>query len=287
MLSTTLTFALLALAPAQTIGESIDDARITARIETMFLMNDHLSPSNINTTTSGGVVTISGSVSDEVQKELAGELAASVDGVKSVNNQLIIVEAHPPASPRRTWRQRVDDLDTAASVKRRLLTHGEFKGLKIGVNVERGVATLYGVVGTEAQRERIGAIALQTAGVARVNNNLTVRAKEPLDQVQNIGRQISDEWTEKRVETALLMNSHIRVRNLNVEVDDGVCILTGLVDTPAQRDLALSVAEHIYGVGKVRNDISVRDAASLQPAPVEVAPADPAPIEFLESEPLE
>lgn len=285
-----LVIAMLSLAPAQTASETIDDARITARIETMFLMNDHLSPFNINTTTSEGAVTLSGSVSDEIQKELAGELAASVDGVVSVDNRITIVEAHASSTPNRTWRQRIDDLDTAASIKRRLLTGGEFKGLKIGVNVDRGVVTLYGVVGTDENRARIGQIAQDTEGVVRVENNLTVRAKDPLDQVQNVGRQVTDEWTEKRVETALMMNRHVRVRNLNVEVDDGVCILTGLVDTPAQRELALSIAENLYGVGRVRNEISVRDASA--PAPEEPAqdvpppPAQPPPpIKFMDTTP--
>ncbi len=291
MNSALVAIAIWALAPAQTVGESVDDARITARIETMFLMNDHLSPFNINTTTSGGEVTLSGSVSDQIQRDLAADLAESVEGVRSVNNQITIVEAYAPPAPPRNWRQKINDMNTAASIKRRLVSQGELRGLKIGVNVERAAVTLFGVVGTEAQRDHIAQIAMDTEGIARVENNLTVRAKEQLDQVQNVGRQVGDEWTEKRVETALAFNSHIQVRDLNVEVDDGICILTGLVDTAAQRDLASSIAEHIYSVGEVRNEIRVREGAETAPPPPPPTAAPPAhespsepPLEFLEAE---
>lgn len=287
MHAASLVLALIALTPAQGVTESLQDARITARIETMFLMNDHLSPFNIITTTSGGAVTLAGSVSDDVQRELAGELAASVDGVMRVDNQITVVPAYSPVTPPRTFRQRIDDLNTAASIKRRLLAHGEFKGLKIGVKAERAIVTLYGVVGTGDQRARIEAIAAETAGVARVDNNLTVRPKNELDQVQNLGRQVTDEWSEKRVESALLMNQHVRVRDLNVEVDDGVCVLTGLVDTSAQRDLAASIAENVYSAGPIRNDIRVREPSSSQDSDIEehAAPDHAAPLEFMETEP--
>jgi osmotically-inducible protein OsmY len=230
-------------------------------------------------------------VSDQIQRDLAADLAKSVEGVRSVNNQITIVEAYAPPTAPRNWRQKINDMNTAASIKRRLVSQGELRGLKIGVNVERAAVTLFGVVGTEAQRDHIAQIAMDTEGVARVENNLTVRAKEPLDQVQNVGRQVGDEWTEKRVETALAFNSHIQVRDLNVEVDDGICILTGLVDTAAQRDLASSIAEHIYSVGEVRNEIRVRDGAESAPPPppasatppAQVSPTEP-PLEFLEAE---
>ncbi len=267
-------WALVALTLAGAAGSfasAIDDARITARIETMFMLNRHLSPFNINTTTKDGVVTLSGSVEDEVQKDLAGELADSVDGVKSVNNQVIVMGTVISRKPKRGWRQKVEDKTISASVRTRLIYHKEFRGFRIGVKTENNVVTLFGVVGSEAQKQRIGAIAFDTRGVAAVKNNLTVRPKEKLSQVQNVGRQVSDEWVEKRVETALMLNRHISLRDLNVEVDDGLCMLTGTVDSETQLELAGAIAQSIHGVRQVKNDVRVR------PVKVDLEPIEPPP----------
>jgi osmotically-inducible protein OsmY len=256
-----LSAAATTVAAAQTVTESVKeaatDASITAQIETTFLFNRHLSPFNINTTTEDCVVTLTGSVADEIQRELAQGIAASVPGVESVTNNITVMGTILSPRPKRTWRQRIDDMTVSASIRSRLLYHKEFKGLNIGVGSELGTVTLFGVVGSEAQSKRIAKIADETHGVIEVKNELTVRAKEQRDQISNVGRQFSDEWIEKRVETAIVLNRHLSVRGLNVEVDDNICILTGTVDADEEKDLAESVASSIYGVETVRNEIRI------------------------------
>jgi len=241
----------------EAVREAASDASITAQIETTFLFNRHLSPFNINTTTTDGVVTLTGSVADEIQRELAQGIAASVADVKSVTNNITVMGTILSPRPKRTWRQRIDDMTVSASIRSRLLYHKEFKGLNIGVGSELGTVTLFGVVGSEAQSKRIAKIADETHGVIEVKNELTIRAKEERDAISNVGRQFSDEWIEKRVETAIVLNRHLSVRGLNVEVDDGICILTGTVDADEEKDLAEAVALSIYGVGNVRNEIRI------------------------------
>ncbi len=240
---------------ADDVRQSAVDASITAQIETTFLFNRHLSPFNINTTTVDGSVTLTGAVADEVQRELAESIASSVEAVKSVTNNITVMGTILSPRPKRTWRQRIDDMTIAASVRSRLLYNKEFKSMNIGVGSELGTVTLFGVVNSEDQKKRIGVIADETHGVIQVKNELTVRAKEELGQMSNVGRQFSDEWVEKRVETALVLNRHLSVRGLNVEVDDNICILTGTVDSDEEKDLAEAVALSIYGVETVRNEI--------------------------------
>ena len=136
---------------ADTTRQAAVDASITAQIETTFLFNRHLSPFNINTTTSDGVVTLTGAVADEVQRELAENIAASVEAVDSVVNNITVMGTVLTERPKRTWRQRIDDMTVSASVRSRLLYNKEFKGLKIGVASELGVVSLYGVVASEDQ----------------------------------------------------------------------------------------------------------------------------------------
>ena len=266
------------VAIAQNLGDAAADAATTARIETIFLLNEHLSPFNINTTTKDGVVTLTGSVADDIQKDLATDLAKSVDGVKDVQNNLTVVGTVVSERPKRTWRERVNDTTLAATVRSNLLYNKEFKGLKIGVSAEAGAVTVYGVVNTYFEKDRIGQIVMETRGVDKVVNNLTVHSAEGGDPVTVVTRKVADEWVEKRVATAITLNRYITMRNLNVKVDDGLCILTGSVDSEKQRELAESLALSISGVEKVQNDITMYEPPAPSAPPdsgVGVSPPGP------------
>lgn len=239
------------------VKQSALDTAITAQIETTYLFNRHLNPFNINTTTVEGVVTLTGSVSDEIQRQLAEDIAASIEGVKSVQNDITVIGTILSPRPSRTWRQRIDDLTLAATIRSRLLYHKEYKGMKLGVTSELGNVTLYGVVNSEEQKKAIAKIADETSGVIQVINNLTVQPREAAGVVGTIGRRVADEWIEKRVETALLLNRHLSIRGLDVQVVDGKCILSGTVDADEEKDLAESLAMSILGIDEVQNDIKI------------------------------
>ncbi len=242
---------------ADPVTEEVRDASITAQVETQFLLNDGLNPFNINTTTSDGIVTLSGSVREQSQKDLAAQLADDVDGVMEVVNGITVVPSHEGTREKRGWRAVLQDKSTSAIVRTRLLYHQEFKGLRISIKTMSGMVTLSGVVATEVQKASIETVASETQGVDKVVNQLTVRPKNEVDAVQNVGRQFSDEWIEKRVETAIALNRHLSLRKVGVEVDDGICILTGTVDSGPEKVLAGSLAENIQGVHVVQNDLAV------------------------------
>ena len=257
--------ALLSAVSADTVREEfkadLSDATITVRVNGMLLVNKYLNPMNINVNTRDGVVRLVGSVEDETQKDMAEELAESTRGVKAVHNDLVIVGTTHGEKQRRSFKQKFIDRRITAVVRSRLVANREFKGLKIGVETVNNVVTLHGVVASEIQKTRIGQISGRGEDVKRLINNLTVRPKDAVGFIEGIGRQFSDEWIESRVSTAILLNRHISIRVLDVEVDDGLCILTGTVDSRAQRELAARVADSIRGVQGVQNDVRVRDQA--------------------------
>jgi osmotically-inducible protein OsmY len=240
------------------VSQTAIDSALTARIETTFLFNEHLSPFNINTSTNKGVVTLSGSVRDPIQKDLASELAASYEGVKNVNNIITVIPDTSDSKPKRSFRMKVEDKSISASVKTRLLYHKKYQGYRIGARTENHVVTLTGIVDNEFQKAEIETVAFQTRGVDRVINQLTIRERPQLKSVQDFGQQAGDEFIEKRVETSILLNRHLSLRKIDVEADNGVVILTGVVDSAPEKTLAESIANNILGVKKVRNDIVVR-----------------------------
>lgn len=278
-------------APVEQVATDVEDSAVTARIETLYLLNQHLNPFNINTTTRSGNVVITGTVDDEVQKELAEDLALSVKGVRFVDNELTVINTVVGEKEKRTWRQRVADRSTSAAVKARLLYNGQFKGLKVGISTINGVVTLYGVVPSEVHSAKISEIAQETKGVVEVVNDLQVRPKDASDPLLGVGRQFSDEWLESRVETAFLLNRHLSTRELDVEVDDGICILTGSVNSEEKQQVAEHIARSIQGVREVRNYITVRaleEGGTSTPSPQEEMDREEAPPLTLEgSEPDE
>lgn len=265
--------------------DALQDAAITARIETMFLLNRHLSPFDINTNTSAGVVTLTGGVRDEIQKDLAEELAASIRGVFEVLNRITIVPAPALPKEKRTWKQRIEDRSIKASVRTRLLYHKAFKGLRVAVLVRDGVVTLSGLVPSEQHKEDIAHVAYQTRGVETLINNIVIGPKQKVDGPADMGREISDEWIEKRVETSIALNRHVSIRRVDVEVNDRVCILTGIVDSEPEKELAGAIAGSILGVHDVRNELQVRGGppkpfAALEPTDTFLEPethAQPVP----------
>jgi len=264
------------------VATSVEDSTVTARINAIYLLNKHLNPLNIVTTTRDGNVVITGTVNDEVQKELAEDLALGVRGVRFVDNQLTVINTVVGEKEQRTWRQRVADRAVSAAIKSRLLYYGEFKGLKIGISTVNNVSTLYGVVPSEAHKEAIGTIAAETQGVHGLVNDLIVRPKDSMDPLLGVGRQISDEWLESRVATTLLLNRHIRLRELNVEVDDGICFLSGTVDSVEKQEVAADIARSIRGINEVRNLITVRaeDDAELTGGTIAELSGDVGPSEI-------
>ncbi len=60
------------------------------------------------------------------------------------------------------------------------------------------------------------------------------------------------------METATALNRHLSIRRVDVEVENGVCILAGWVNTEPEKVIAGSIADNIQGVRSVRNDVHIQ-----------------------------
>jgi hyperosmotically inducible protein len=84
------TAAETATADNKSAGEAVDDTVTTTKVKTALLADSDIKGLQINVDTSNGVVTLSGAVDNQTQIDRAGKLAADVQGVKSVTNNLTI-----------------------------------------------------------------------------------------------------------------------------------------------------------------------------------------------------
>lgn len=74
------------------------DGKISSEIQSKYSQDSGLSTKQLTVQASDGVVTISGTVDNETQREAAGRQAASVAGVKTVINNLVVSNEGKPSA---------------------------------------------------------------------------------------------------------------------------------------------------------------------------------------------
>ncbi len=77
----------------RTAGQAVDDATIGTKLKAAFAGDPELSAMKINVDTTQGNVRLRGEVKNMAEWRKAGDTARKVDGVKSVDNQLVITGA--------------------------------------------------------------------------------------------------------------------------------------------------------------------------------------------------
>ncbi|HTQ36083.1 MAG TPA: BON domain-containing protein [Steroidobacteraceae bacterium] len=73
-----------------TAGQYVDDVAITARVKARLADSSRVDALDVNVDSFNGKVTLTGWASSSAESKAASELARSVDGVRSVDNQLRI-----------------------------------------------------------------------------------------------------------------------------------------------------------------------------------------------------
>ncbi|HZY18042.1 MAG TPA: BON domain-containing protein [Ramlibacter sp.] len=76
--------------PTRTAGQAVDDATIGTRLKAAYAADPELSALKINVDTTQGVVRLRGEVKSVALRRKAEEAARKIEGVKSVENMLIV-----------------------------------------------------------------------------------------------------------------------------------------------------------------------------------------------------
>ncbi len=158
------------------------DAWIDGKAEATLLFNGNLDSFDINTDVKNGNVVLTGKVENSVDKKLAEELVANIDGVTSVDNKLTVVsDKDMEGDMSDDMEDTVDegtseltDAKIATVIKTRLLMDTDISGFDIDVDVENGVVTLTGDVDSDAERDLAVEIAKNVSDVKDVESNLRV-----------------------------------------------------------------------------------------------------------------
>jgi hyperosmotically inducible protein len=76
--------------PQRTAGQAVDDATIGTKLKAAYAADPDLSALKINVDTTQGAVKLRGEVKTIVLRRKAEDIARKIEGVKSVDNQLLI-----------------------------------------------------------------------------------------------------------------------------------------------------------------------------------------------------
>ncbi len=149
-------------------GQYVDDAAVTAKVKADLIKDVAVKSTDIAVETTGGIVQLSGFVGSDAIRQRAEQLARSVEGVKSVRNDLAIQTAPQTAG------QYVDDTTLTTKVKAALLADDEVKGLAISVETSGGTVQLTGTAKSDSERQKAEQLAKNIEGVTSVQNSITV-----------------------------------------------------------------------------------------------------------------
>ncbi|WP_115618069.1 BON domain-containing protein [Chromobacterium vaccinii] len=203
-----------------------------------------------------GTAHISGDVENDINRDLALDIARGVNGINIVKSNIVISD-HLNTQPLAPASTAIDDATITLTIRSKLYWSQTTDGLPIAVETEQGRVILRGNVDKAAARIFAGTLALSTRGVAAVDNRLVVNGKAAAireyetEPNGGINASLSDNWITARVKTAFLYSVGIFKENIEVRTLSGTVILSGALDTEAERNLAIELARHTRGVEHV------------------------------------
>lgn len=218
------------------------DSRIEEAARESYVFRTYLKEDEIKIESREGVVTLTGTVSENSRSALAGETIASLRGVKGVENKLTV--KGEPASSLDTW--------LSDKLKISLLFHRSVNAGKAEVTVKDGVVTLRGYASSQAQKDLTTEYAKDIDGVKEVLNEMVV-TEVSKDAPRTPRQKIDDASITGQVRLALLLHRSTSVLFTAVNTKRGVVTVGGKAHNAAEIELVTKLVEDINGVKRVKN----------------------------------
>lgn len=189
-------------------------------------------------------------------------LLATLGGAVAASAQEPQSAPLPAASPRPSTSERVGPSDPSLGLEVQARLYQELADTNMSVLVRYGVATLDGVVRTDADRQHAEEIALQVPGIDSVVNELTVAPTVTIAAVDDAQAITERENTdvEDKVAQQLRTDATVGSRDIRVVADrlTNTITLSGTVTTEEEKERAGQIAVKAFPVGQVRNQLEVR-----------------------------
>jgi osmotically-inducible protein OsmY len=252
------------VAPQHEKAMQVSDDALKQRIEQALQADPSLKSSQITVrSVNQGVVLLGGTAKTLSAHLRAIEVVAIIPGVRRVASEVqspeTLADAEiwrespppPPGEGYGVW-DTASDIWITSATKMRLLADSQTPALDINVDTWEGVVTLFGIVPSPEAKAAAEADARKVSGVKRVENELQVVAS-----AKQAAGQVRDEELERAVKQAFDTPD---LKDISIEVKNGVVRLTGTVPSGARRLEAAVAARAVPGVRAVEDDLRLEAA---------------------------
>ncbi|WP_300460861.1 BON domain-containing protein [Desulfobacula sp.] len=154
------------------------------------------------------------------------------------------------ATDKRSIGTMVDDSVISTTVKSKMIADEFIKARHIDVDVLNGVVYLIGVVDSSFQRRMAADIARGVEGVRRVENQLVIGET-------SAGKLFDDTFLTSKIKTELLKTPDIRSTNIDVDTNNNVVTLTGIVKSQMEKDKILNIVRRVSGDRKIVDNLTL------------------------------
>ena len=230
----------LALLASSSTDRKIEDAA-KASYNYQTVLEDH-----VKVKAKDGVVTLTGTVQDKDERELAVDTVENLPGVTGVKNDIIVKSDFPERSD--GWM--------ALKIRSRLLVKANVSAATTTVSAKDGVVTLGGTADNAAQKELTEVYAKEIDNVKSVKNDIVVKAAPAM--TETMGEKIDDASITTQVKYALLSHKSTSALKTKVTTNDGVIAISGEAKSDAEKSLVTKLAQDVRGVKSVSNNMTVK-----------------------------
>ena len=215
------------------------DTDISNAVESELMNNATIPSYLIDVTTNEGIVSLTGTVNNILEKDRAVKIARTVKGVRAVINNIVV---NAPLLGDDILKQNVNDA---------LLRDPATDSYEIMVDVNNGSVTLSGTVESWQKKQLSEFVVKGVLGVKEIKNEISVNniINRPDLEIQNeIQKSLKN---DVRIDNALV----------DVEVKNSKVLLSGIVGSASEKSLAYSQA-WTSGVKSVSfNELEVKEWA--------------------------
>ncbi len=150
----------------RSVGTIMDDSILSTKIKTKMIGDEFIKARNIDVDVLNGVVYLIGVVESSSQKRMAAGIARGVEGVRHVENQLLVGKT--------SIGQGFEDTMLTSKIRVKLLQDPDIRSTNIDVDTNNNVITLTGIVKTDKERNRVLYVVQEVADKRQIVNNLSV-----------------------------------------------------------------------------------------------------------------
>jgi len=215
----------------ETPSAEISDRDITAAVKSELLISEAVPSHRITVSTTDGVVTLTGTVSNILASERAVDVTEVVRDVRSIINMITVEPVERP------------DDEIERDIEKSLLLDPVTESYELETEVENGVVRLEGIVDSWQEKQFAAYIAKGVSGVREIRNEITF--------VPDIER--SDIEIQAEIQRQLRIDSYISDGLIDIDVEDGSVTLSGAVGSLAEKTRAYRKA-WVSGVSSVDTD---------------------------------